>query len=265
MRSFVFYFSLLFVVVSPTEAVACPCTESRTVLDEFSRIPIAVVAKLERFEELDRSIADSNVYRTQAAVMTIERSYKGTLKPGQTIRVLDGSGGDCTMSFARVKAGQRFLLYTTPARRVGNLRGLLHLISSCSRSARLEDAAPDLTYLDNRQQYLGQTRLSGSIKRFSPDPPNLAGIKVSVVGSSIERVVETDERGFFELWGLPAGQYQVIFILPSGTRIGAYRLTPADSSWRRESPPNNTIRTVLGPRKHLELTVGLDRASARGN
>lgn len=267
MRPFFFLLLSLFIIAfaGPLVVKACTCSASRTVLDEFARTPIVVTARLERFEELDRSTADANVYRTQAAVMTVEHSYKGTLKAGQTMRILDGSGGECTRGFGRDKVGQKYLFYTTPARRIGSLRGPLYLINSCSRSARIEDAAPDLAYLDNRVQFAGQTRLSGTIKRFSPDPPSLSGIKVSVTGNDVERIVETDEKGFFELWGLPAGQYRVAFFVPSGTRISAYRLTPADNNWRRENPPNNIIQTVIGPRRHLELTVGLDRYPSRGN
>ncbi len=261
--SFLSFFIALFAGVS--EAEACTCSESRTVLDEYSRTPIVVAVRLERFEELDRSVADNNVYRTQAAVMAVEKSYKGALKAGQVMRILDGGGGECTRSFAREKVTQRFLIYTTSARRIGNLRGPLYLINSCSRSIRIEEAAPDLTFLDNRTKFTGQTRLSGSIKRFSPDPPSLAGIKVTVSGNDVSRVVETNEHGFFEFWGLPAGQYEVAFSVPNGTRIGAYRFTPADRTWRRESPPNNTIRTLIGARKHLELTVGLDRHRSMGH
>ncbi len=250
-------FFLFIFAATVSEVSACTCSDSRTVLDAFATSPIVVSARLDSFEELDRSVADKNVYRTMAAVMTVEKVYKGTLKTGQVIRMLNGGGGDCTTVFLREKIGQRFLFYTGPAIRIGGLKGMLHLVGKCSRSARIEEAAPDLTYLDDRTKLTGKTRLSGTIKRFGPNPPSLANIKVTVSGRNFERVAETDERGFFELWDLPAGQYQVAFNVPNGTKIGAYMFTPADRAWRRESPPNNTIQISIGPKKHLELTVGL--------
>jgi hypothetical protein len=259
MRIILFWtiFVLFIFGAAVSEAAACRCSASQTVLDEFIRSPIVVSARLDSFDELDRSIAGTNVYRTMAAVMTVDKVYKGTLKTGQVIRLLNGGGGDCTTVFLREKIGQRFLFYTGPATRIGGLKGVLHLIGKCSRSARIEEAGPDLTYLDDRAKLTGKTRLSGLIKRFGPNPPSLANIKVAVSGRNFERDVVTDARGFFELWDLPAGQYQVAFTVPNGTKIGAYMFTPADRTWRRESPPNNTIPVTIGAKKHLELTVGL--------
>ena len=258
------FFVLFFLAAAVSEAAACSCAVPRTVQDEFTGSPIVVSARLDEFEELDRSVAGTNVYRTMAAVMTVEKVYKGTLKASQVIRILDGGGGDCSTGFLRDSIGQKFLFYTGPARKIGNLRGILHSVSLCSRSAKIEAAGPDLTYLDNRTKLLNQTRLSGTIKRFSPNPPSLAKIKVTVSGRNFERVVETDERGFFELWNLPAGQIRVAFNVPNGTKIGAYKFTPADRTWRRESPPDNVIQASIGAKKHLELTVGLDGYAASG-
>ena len=257
--------ALLFIFAAGVSQVfACTCSAAPTVLDEFGRAPIVVTARLDAFEELDRSVAGTNVYRTMAAVMTVEKVYKGTLKVNQVIRVLDGGGGDCGTAFVRDKVGQRFLFFTEPARAIGKLKGRLHLISRCSRSERIEQAGPDLAYLDNRRNLVGKTRLSGTIKRFSADPPSLANIKVEVSGKNFERTVETDERGFFEVWDLPAGQYQVAFLVPSGTRIRDYQIVPGDRSWRRQAPAANTVQAVVGLRSHTELIVGLDSQTAGG-
>ena len=190
--------------------------------------------------------------------MTVEKVYKGTLKSNQRIKILDGGGGECAMGFLRAKPGQRFLFYTGPAKQVGRLKGKLYWISRCSRSERIESAGPDLAFLDNRARLAGKTRLSGTIKRFTADPPSLANIKVSVTGKSVNQTVETDESGFFELWGLPAGQYRVAFQLPGGTRIRDYRVVPVDKSWRRQAPPDNTVQAAVGVRKHTEIIVGLE-------
>ena len=247
-----------------SEARACSCSNSPTVLDEFARTPIVFTARLDSLDELERSVAGTNVYRTLAAVMTVEKSYKGAVKAGEIIRVLDGSGGDCSKGFARERVGQRFLFFTGPAAKRGNLPGKLFWISSCSRTARLEEAGPDLAYLENRAKLLGKTRLSGIVKRFGPEPPSLANIRVTVSGKNFEQSADTNEEGFFELWDLPAGQYSVAFHVPIGTGIGAYKTSP-ERAWRRVSPPDNTIQATIAAGKHLEITVGLDSRAARGH
>jgi len=257
--------SLLFVLAGAVaDVAACTCADSRTVQDEFVRSPIVVTARLDSLEEVDRTVEGKNVYRTMAAVMTVEKVYKGGLRTSQVIKIMDGAGGDCTTAFQREKVGQRFLFFTDPPTKIGNLKGPMFLISQCSRSAKIEAAAPDLVYLDNRAELAGKTRLSGTVRKFSRDTSNLANIKVTVSGRNFERTVETNERGFFELWGLPAGKYKVAFQVPSGTKIGAYKYTPADRTWRMENPPNNILQASIGLRKHLELTVALDTDAASG-
>jgi hypothetical protein len=260
--SFIFI-AILFLAAVESHA-ACSCADSRTVQDEFTASPIVATATLTSFDELDRIVEGSNVYRTVAAVMTIETVYKGNVRTNQTIRILDGGGGECSRSFVREKIGQKFLFFTGPPTKVGNLKGLLHWISTCSRSARIEEAAPDLNYLDNRAMLTGKTRLSGSIKRFSPDPPSLSGLKVTVTGPNFERTAETNERGFFELWNLPPGKYKVAFIVPARLRVAAYMFTGKDRQWRREELPDNSVQAIVAARKHVELTVALDSNSSSG-
>lgn len=253
-------FAVLIFVGGASNALGCTCSAAPTVLEEFAATPIVVTARLDSFEELDRVVAGTNVYRTMAAIMTVEKSYKGPIKPGQTMRILDGGGGDCSRGFVRESVGQSFLFYTVPASRRGNLPGKLFWISSCTRTARIEDASPDLTYLEDRLKLTGKTRLSGTIKRFGPEPPSLANIKVTVTGNGFDRSVETDERGFFELWDLPAGQYAVAFEVPRATGIRAFKISP-ERAWRNEATQDKMIRVTVGAKKHVELTIGLDRSA----
>ena len=252
-------------MAAETKAAPCSCADSRTVQDEFVASPIVVTATLTSFEELDRLVEGSNVYKTMAAVMTVETVYKGKVQAKQTFRVLDGGGGDCSKSFVREKIGQKFLFFTGPPSKVGNLKGLLHWISTCSRTVRLEEAGPDLSYLNQRITLAGKTRLSGMLKRFSPDPPSLAGITVTVTGKNFEHSAVTNEHGFFEFWNLPPGRYRVAFHVPNGIRVAAYMFTGADRNWRREEMPENSIQAVIVARKHLEITVGLDSLSTSGH
>lgn len=259
-----FYMTVI-VCASVVSVSACTCSAYQTVLDEFNRSPIVIKARLDRMDELERSVAGSNVYRTMAAVLSVETSYKGTLKAGQSIKVLDGGDGSgCAKPFVREKLGQEFVFYLTGPRQIGNLKGRMYSVDLCSRSSRLDDATPDLAFLDNRMRLMGKTRIYGSVKRFGPEPASLANIKVTITGKNFDRLVETDARGFFELWDLPPGQYRVAFATPSGVAITAYKTSP-DRAWRRESLPENTVTATVAPRKHLELTIGLDSRRGAGN
>lgn len=258
------FLALVFLTTSESLAAPCSCDDSRTVQSEFVASPIVVTATLTSFEELDRIVEGSNVYRTMAVVMTVETVYKGKMQANQTLRVLDGGGGECSKSFLREKIGQKFLFFTGPPTKVGNLKGSLYWISTCSRTVKIEEAGPDLNYLNNRSTFVGKTRLSGMIKRFSPYPPSLSGINVTVTGKNFDRSTETDERGFFEFWNLPPGRYKVAFHVPRGIIVAAYMVTGADRKWRRENLTDNSIQTSVLARKHLELTIALDSLSASG-
>src|SRR6476661_5452319 len=93
-------FAVLFIIAAgASEASACSCLPPQSVNETYAASPIVVTARIDSFEELDRTVAGTNVYRTVAAVMTVEKSYKGVVKAGQKMRVLSGGGGDCSFSF----------------------------------------------------------------------------------------------------------------------------------------------------------------------
>ncbi|MEP7213220.1 MAG: hypothetical protein ABI791_09105 [Acidobacteriota bacterium] len=257
--------AVLFVLAAGvSEASACSCLPPQSVTEVFAASPIVVTARIDSFEELDRTVAGTNVYKTVAAVMTVEKAYKGVVKAGQKMRVLSGGGGDCSFGFDRESIGQQFLFFTDAARKVGSLKGKLYWISTCSRSARIEFAKPDLNFLDHRAQLTGKTRLSGKLRRLTRKPESLANIKVAVSGKNFEKIVETDEFGYFELWDLPAEKYRVAFQVPNGTLISDYKILPLDKTWRRQAPPDNTIDITIAPRKHLDLSAAIE-SYAGGN
>lgn len=240
------------------QAEACSCLPPPTVLDEFVKSEIVIVASLQGFEEIDRRIAGTNVYRTYAAIMTVDKVYKGDLREGNSIRIYNGGGGDCSAGFDREKIGEKFLFFMGGPRKIGDLSEQLYLVNLCSRSKRFEDAAPDLQYLDNRARLEGKTRLSGRIRASGENItlPSVANLKLSISGPRIQRELETDSRGFFEIWDLPSGIYTLTIQLPNGWKMGRYRIISSnESGWHDSS--GETIRATVVARKHTEVDTFL--------
>lgn len=252
-------------VICIANAMACTCLQPPTVLEEFERSAIVMIVSFDGLEETGRTESGDQVFRTYNALFSVEKSFKDSLKVGQSIRIVDGYEGVCGMSFTREKVGQKFLLYTrSPSVSINAASGKekedsISGISICSRSKRLERAAADLRYLENREKFVGQTRLSGTLRFSGEIRPSAAGITIAISGSGIERSVRTDEDGFFEVWGLPAGDYAIKYEVPEGWKIWGYSVEPSpERRSRRDSPPNHTLQARIERARHTEVNTYLN-------
>lgn len=269
MRFIALIFSSVFfvLILGVANGFACSCLPSPTVLDEFDRSDFVFVATFQGLEEASRRVDGTNVYRTYNARMTVEKAYKGKLVSGQEMIIRDGDDeGTCSKSFLREKIGQKFLFYMREPSRANKVQNSnadsaakVFYVSICSRSEKIEDATADLSFLDNKVSLDGKTRLSGTVVAGGDVRPSVANIRLRIVGQNIERSVSTDRDGFFEIWGLPAGNYSVKYQVPDGWKIRAYIVLPAtERHWRRESPPQDTIRAEIVKAKHTEIRAYLE-------
>lgn len=254
----VFPILLIFLILADT-ARGCTCLPPPTVLDEFARSENVLVARLLEFREIDRRVDGTNVYRTYAAIMEVEKVYKGNLRKNQTIKVFNGSGGDCTAGFERNDIGESFLFYIGSPRSIGKYPTPLYIVGVCSRSTNLKNAAPDLKYLDNRRAREGETRLSGKIAASGDNVslPSVAGLTVKIVGPDLQSELKTDEDGFFEIWDLPPGIYNVSFQLPLGWKMSRSRIIPSVKYSRWTETSQNFLSVSIVPKKHTEVTTFL--------
>lgn len=246
---------LLTCLIFVTKSLGCSCLPPPTVLDQFVKSDNVVTASLKGFEQIDRVIEGPNVYRSYAALLEVEKVYKGDLREKQTIKIFNGGGGDCTMGFASNQIDQTFLLYFGDPHPVGRISTVLYTVSLCSRSTSLKRASADLGYLDNRQAREGQTRLSGTITAHGDNIslPSVSGLAVSVVGPQFQTTLKTGQDGFFELWKIPAGAYKVTFELPPGWKMAGSQVIPTDESrlWTKTS--SNTVSLEIVAKKHTEI------------
>ncbi|HET9054736.1 MAG TPA: carboxypeptidase-like regulatory domain-containing protein, partial [Cyclobacteriaceae bacterium] len=210
-------------------------------------------------EEISKASTYESSHRFYAAIVKVEKVYKGNIREGADIKIFHGGGGDCTGGFYDVKAGDKFLLYMGGKRKMMDIPTPLYSYGVCSRSTRLETATSDLKYLDNRATLVGKTRLSGTIRAFGENMkrPSVSGLKVQVFGKGFYRTLFTDDNGFFEIWGLPPGQYSINYKLPSGWLIDTYRVLPETrSEWLKETTDGVISASVIA-KKHTEIISSL--------
>jgi hypothetical protein len=131
----------------------------------------------------------------------------------------------------------------------------LYTFGVCSRSGRLKRVAADLKYLENRSSLAGKTRLSGAIAAWGENIslPSVSSLSVKISGSNFQRELKTDKDGFFEIWDIPPGNYQLTFQLPQGWKMVGARVLPAADRRGWEEPKENSIRVSVVAGKHTEV------------
>lgn len=213
MPKLILFTVLLVAVFAVDQAFACTCLVNGTVDKEFEESPNVVVMKLrsvERTQEGEKSYSYGGI---KQARLTVEKLYKGTLKPGQELVFAQGSGGDCVWTFSEQAVGVEFLFYL--GAKPG--RGSVWAASTCSRSNAVSLAAADILYLENIKKVRGKTRLSGRLTQYfdsatEEQPPTidfLSGRSVFIRGNGNTIELKTDRNGVYEVYDLPHGKYQV--------------------------------------------------------
>lgn len=250
-----FPFLLLFLLL-PDTALGCSCYAPPTVQEEFERYENVLVAKLTGFEEIDRFVEGTNVYRTYTGILDVERVYKGNLREKETIKIFSGGGGDCTDGFRQSDVGTSFLFYMGGPRKISKYPAPLHTFGVCSRSGNLKRVTADLKYLDNRGALAGKTRLSGAIAAWGENIslPRVSGLNVKISGANFQRELKTDKDGFYEIWDIPPGKYELTFQLPQGWKMEGSRVIPAADRRGWEKPTGNTISVSVVAGKHTEVS-----------
>lgn len=260
--------SLVIVFLCAGIATACDCLPTPSLPDEYGKSDIVITATFERLEEVSRHVEGNRIYRTYNALMTVEAVYKGNLISGEKIAIRNGSGSDCIVSFDREKPGQKYLLFFGDPRlrvRSNAVEPAPFSISVCSRSNTIEHSQDDINYLNSPSSLAVKTRLSGMVRSLDPGEPAAANILLTISGRNFTQFVRTDKAGYFEIVGLPPGEYAII-CSESGWTISEYSLLPAIKRFAPDrSKFGDTIRTTVRPRKHTDLNIYLEINKPIGN
>jgi hypothetical protein len=240
------------------ETNACSCLPELTIPDELASSENVVTTSLQGFEEIEGRVDGTNIYRKYAVILTVEQVYKGKLRIGQTIRVLNGGGSDCIKRFDADQIGEKFLFFMGAAGQPDGLSERFYFVSECSRSKAVRNARDELNYLDNRAELAGKTRISGTVRANGEgaDLPSVAGLTVTIAGQNARHEILTDSNGFFELWDVPPGTYKLTLQTPQGWKLWRSYVTAATG--RKLSDGAESIISVpVAAKKHSEVRLYL--------
>ena len=76
---------------------------------------------------------------------------------------------------------------------------------------------------------------------------------MKINGSKFQQELTTDKDGFFEIWDIPPGNYELIFQLPQGWKMVRSRVLPAKDRRGWNNGTGNTVSVSIVAGKHAEV------------
>src|SRR5262245_47844921 len=127
----------------------------------------------------------SEVYLGKVVRFSVEKAYKGVESPEISVQTGNG-GGDCGYPF---ESGKRYLVYaySIPNGKLGT--------GICSRTKPLSKASEDLDYLQGLPESASESRVSGTLIRYTDDR-DANGFKKAEPMSGTKIVITGRERQF---------------------------------------------------------------------
>ncbi len=267
----VFLFVFLTLLTNGLE-VANGCTKhgfGLTTLDKYERSEFVVVAKgisAERTKEGEKTFSRFGV---KSIKMVVEKSFKGNLKIGDEIVLVEGNGNDNVDSFRESDVGRSYLLFLCSRKQNPNIFQVLRGMNDWLADDKTTDlryhensAAEDLLYLEKLDELRGRTRIYGKIginqDSYSEMGKNsikvFNNVKVNIIGSGGNYETTTNEDGVYEIYDLPPGRYSISPEIPKGWKISD--VTSFGASGGDDSAMNSRVELKTG--KHAFYRYDLD-------
>jgi len=146
----------LFMLVSVPTVFACECSSKELqapVSEAFEKATTVITVTVVSVSEPEY-LPDH-----QSIKMRVEKAYKGDVKAGEILTFGQGGGKDCLWYFSKENEGKSYLFYLNkptkglPYRTNEEIEKsdaeAKYYVSICGRSATIEKAASDITFLDN--------------------------------------------------------------------------------------------------------------------
>lgn len=252
-------FSLLlsacaFLLFGASAAQACECMlVSRTVLEEYDTSKLVLIARVASVEKAGKDAAYKQ-FGVNSTMAVVEKVFKGSIKVGDGVRLDQGGPGECIWAFNEEMVGRRYLLYLGSREE----RPEIWRVSVCGRSTDLSQATDDLSYLNKLGKVRGKTRISGTVAFEGETASGVGGRVIRIAGANKVHEVKTDEKGFYEIYDLPAGAYRFEIETPSGWTAESYYeprsyTTNFDGRGEDESPKQFYI--FLEKKKHVSFDL----------
>ena len=213
---------LIAILVLPVLASACMCPAPLALDKEFERSATVGVFKItstfERQERADDAEMPGEGIEPQYATVrqvlfSVEKVFKGTLRPGDEVRLVQIGPTMCDRYFDESMEGTEYLLYlpSDPSKdKEWKILGL-HALERCNGGR----GGPAVS----RKNGAGarKTRLSGTvIQTFWPAAEGevyrqeiLADSRVVITGKGKTVRLKTDKNGVYEIYDLAPGRYRV--------------------------------------------------------
>lgn len=234
-----FFAVILLQVIFVNFAVACLRSTDTSAKRSFEKSENIIIAKL-KFSPSSKHNSENDKAKTALNKLKVEKVYKGNLKVGEELEFEDFTFR-CGFDFD--DTGKEYLLYLSD---ISKQSKFLEIVSG-SRSAPLKASYMDIIYLEKEEKVRDKNRLFGIIsfdkkvifKNKNINLPSLANRKVYIVGEKGSFVTKTNERGVYEIYDLPTGNYSVY--------------TEQISGWiSKEEGLNYFMRIKIGSSDHME-------------
>jgi hypothetical protein len=202
-------------LLSASTANACSCLDSGPPCQAFGQASAVFSG---RVTEITSIRDDNNPHRglSQRLVrFAIIQSYRGI--SGTAAQTITGSGGgDCGYPF---KMGESYLVYAYQNSEAKKLYAGI-----CSRTRPLSQASEDLKYMRSLSNSAAGATIYGVVskrRRVNGDVPYepagpVAGVHITVEGNGGRVASLTNDKGEFQVTGLPEGAYNVLPTVPEG-------------------------------------------------
>lgn len=191
--------------------------------------------------ETVREEVDGQIRVKRLVTMRVQERWRGLAGERDVVVATGAGGGDCGFQFEQ---GQTYLVYANQSSETGRYE-----TGICSRTARLEEAAVDIAYLQSLATAPQTVSLYGMVyrerqtlvpgidpdRRLDPGGP-LAGVQIFLTepdGQTHEIVSDAD--GWYEIDDLPMGRYELSLAGPhidAGTRWRLRIPTAPACIWR---------------------------------
>jgi hypothetical protein len=256
-------FATVVIVLFTSTGLGCTCGPMVSVLEEYDRSQVVIVARLVSVEKARPDDKEEYWHGVRSSRFVVEKVYKGDVHAGDTLVFGQGNGLDCMWALAEEQIGHESLLYLNVPPAGSDWRA-----SSCGRSKqRIKNATEDLLYLDKMDQVRGKTRVSGQYARGSYSGElKVDGRKIRIVGESKTYEAITDENGVFEIYDLPPGDYRLEPEIQAGLILDPNVLWFSGAG--QEQPTDTSVVFTLKPHKHVSFALGFkpkDEKSTRPN
>lgn len=228
-------------------ATACVIIPLPTVLDAYEEADVVIIARVVSIEKSKEP--DPMHLNVHSATMVVQRVFKGNVKVQDAISFAQGNGIDCVWMFDEKMVGHEYLLYLNPPEKASDLWYL-----GQGRSSEVTNAANDLLYLNNRDKVRRKTRVSGTLDDDFP----VAARTVRIIGKTNTFRTVTNDRGVYEIYGLPPGNYLIAPEMPYGWIIDKENSIPTASERPIHSKSYKAF--TLRPKRHavIDFTFRID-------